>query len=387
MSTDLTLEELLSMNVPPMEVRQRYTNLMNSWYERKRQMTPNEYQALAMRTKADPAKILARLNELGPAYLQAMIASNGGTNEQGEISDILKATIEYGKGPIDPVHLTEEIGDALWRLSQLADAFGIKLEDCMRANIEKLRKRYPDTFSDYLANNRDLAAERNALERTTPHGSPADEAFSMLFEKGGSLRTSSSQPNASNVCKASDDLQAKKDFVTLCQVPIGAERVITECHEIGAIDLSPVNGAGFAEPPEIAEEQIQYPLDDEGVVDNKRWTFGQPTEPGDYEWFSPIHSLDPSKVTLFRGFSGAPGSWGRDVYWRKYESKYPGWTLGIPSEPGKYEWFYKLNPFDYKISLIEIQNFSFTSTEVYFRKLDPPTPSDLTQDRSFRKPS
>lgn len=337
----LTLEELLLTGMPPMEVRERYTNLMNSWYERKRQMTPNEYQALAMRTKADPAKILARLNELGPAYLQAMIASNGHGNEHGEISDILKATIEYGKGPVDPIHLTEEIGDALWRLSQLADAFEIKIEDCMRANIEKLKKRYPDTFSDYLANNRNLAAEREALQlRATPHGSPADEAFSMLFE------------------------QEPKKYRDRERSPA---RVITECVEVGMETSPSVNGAGFLELPE--EPEVKYPLDDEGVIDDKRWTFGQPTEPGDYEWFSPVHSLDPSKITLFRGFNGVKGAWGRDVYWRKYESKYPGWTLGIPSEPGEYEWFYKFRPFEYNVSSIKVKNTSFTSVEIYFRKL------------------
>ena len=285
-----------------------------------------------MRTKADPAKILARLNELGPAYLQAMIASNGGTNEQGEIADILKATIEYGKGPIDPVHLTEEIGDALWRLSQLADAFGIKLEDCMRANIEKLKRRYPDTFTDYLAANRNLKSEREALEslRPTPHGSSADEAFSMLFEKGGTLRTSSSQPN-----------------------------------------LSSVSESGFTEPTEVYDESIEYPLDSEGKLDTVGWTFGIPTLPGDYDWFSPIHSLDPRKITTHRGYNGNPGSWGRKVYWRKAGPEaYPGWTFAIPIEAGKYEWFYSYEPFNYRVSLIEVKNFSFTSVEVYFRKLN-----------------
>ena len=179
----------------------------------------------------------------------------------------------------------------------------------------------------------------------------------MLFEKEPpqSFRTSSNQPNASTICKE-------------------APRVVTECHEIGGVVFSPVNGAGFAEPPEEAETIILYPLDSEGMLDDKGWKFGMPTEPGDYDWFSPIHSLDPRKVTTHKNYNGVPGTWGRLVYWRKAAYNYPGWTLGIPVEAGRYEWFYVQTPFDYKISLIEVGSFSFTSVEVYYRLIPASIP-------------
>jgi len=42
---------------------------------------------------------------------------------------------------------------------------GVDAEKSMEKNINKLIKRFPDKFSTYLANNRDLAAERIELER------------------------------------------------------------------------------------------------------------------------------------------------------------------------------------------------------------------------------
>lgn len=135
-------------------------------------MNADKYQQLAMRTKADSAKILTRLNELGQPYVQAIVASNGLTNEVGEITDLIKASIEYGKGPIDVPHLKEEIGDALWRLAQLADAFGLTLSECMDKNISKLEARYPDKYTDELALNRDLHTEGQILGKLPSVGDP-----------------------------------------------------------------------------------------------------------------------------------------------------------------------------------------------------------------------
>ena len=61
--------------------------------------------------------------------------------ETGEVLDILKKARRDCKEP-DMKHLAEEIGDVLWYVANLCTAFGFKLEDIAKQNIEKLMFRY-----------------------------------------------------------------------------------------------------------------------------------------------------------------------------------------------------------------------------------------------------
>ena len=64
------------------------------------------------------------------------------------------------------------------------------------------------------------------------------------------------------------------------------------------------------------------------------WIFGQPEEAGDYEWWSPIHSMDVGHPTIFTGYDGNVRGWGRDVWYRKIPAssvwRYSGWHVGRP---------------------------------------------------------
>jgi NTP pyrophosphatase (non-canonical NTP hydrolase) len=71
----------------------------------------------------------------------------------------------WGAQPIDRINVLEESGDAFWYHGVLLKALGSDFETEQRRNIAKLRLRFPDNFSEYDANNRDLTAERGALER------------------------------------------------------------------------------------------------------------------------------------------------------------------------------------------------------------------------------
>lgn len=139
-------------------------------------MTTDEYQEAAMRTKANPLTIAARFSVDEGKSAQFMAGVVGLADEVGEISSILKKSVEYGKGEVDVVHLKEEVGDCLWRLAQIADTFGFKLSECMRLNIQKLEVRYPDKYSDFLALNRSLGKERIVLEDKIE---PAPESLSQ----------------------------------------------------------------------------------------------------------------------------------------------------------------------------------------------------------------
>lgn len=122
-------------------------------------MDVTEYSFLAVRTQADQQKILDRLVALGPAAIQLDNGARGLSDECGEVSAAVKKYIEYGQ-PLDRENLLEEVGDCLWRLNQICQAAGLTLADAMTMNIAKLALRYPDQYTDRLAADRNLAAER-----------------------------------------------------------------------------------------------------------------------------------------------------------------------------------------------------------------------------------
>ena len=47
---------------------------------------------------------------------------------------------------LDRDHLAKELGDIAWYLAEAATALDIPLEDIFQANIDKLKKRYPEGF-------------------------------------------------------------------------------------------------------------------------------------------------------------------------------------------------------------------------------------------------
>ena len=70
----------------------------------------------------------------------------GANGELGEVTDILKKHLfHYHK--LDQGHLAEEIGDVMFYLVNLATLFNFNMEDILQANVDKLKKRYPDGFT------------------------------------------------------------------------------------------------------------------------------------------------------------------------------------------------------------------------------------------------
>ena len=180
-------------------------------------MNLNEYQTQAKRT-------LARLASDRDDMLHMAM---GVTTELAELLDIIKKNFAYGK-PIDLVHVGEEIGDIYWYLANACNIANIKpnqgksvkyneglfwvhtlydvhtfydaaqnymndqscineIKDViewliiraeaitkhfnldrgkiLQTNINKLKARYPDKFTQEKAINRDLTKERQILEQ------------------------------------------------------------------------------------------------------------------------------------------------------------------------------------------------------------------------------
>ena len=98
-------------------------------------MTINEYQKLAMTT----------LNkELSDRDI-LIIGVMGLCGESGEAIDIVKKHLAQGHD-LDKAHLAEELGDIAWYLAEVVTVLGYDLEDILQANIDKLRKRFPEGF-------------------------------------------------------------------------------------------------------------------------------------------------------------------------------------------------------------------------------------------------
>jgi len=138
-------------------------------------MTPNEYQQEALRTEHTPDIIYtdhdggytverAKADHRLSRILHAMI---GMATETGELQDAVKKHLIYGK-PLDLVNVMEECGDTLWYIALALDASGFTFEHCMKRNIEKLRTRFPEKFTQAQALVRDLDNERTALEAQDP---------------------------------------------------------------------------------------------------------------------------------------------------------------------------------------------------------------------------
>lgn len=134
-------------------------------------MTPDEYQKLAMRTNDGQCskrlfKVMIYETEINPksnSGLQTIFAltSNGDLingamglcGEAGEVVDLIKKMIFHGH-KIEFEEIKKELGDVCWYIAMICDALDFNLEEVMQANIDKLKKRYPNGFSEQDSINR-----------------------------------------------------------------------------------------------------------------------------------------------------------------------------------------------------------------------------------------
>ena len=96
-------------------------------------MNFNEYQELAMRTANSECKNIANFGL-------------GLTGESGEVVEIIKKHLFHGH-ELDKEKIVKEMGDCAWYLALGCEVLGVKFEDVINSNIDKLKKRYPDGFN------------------------------------------------------------------------------------------------------------------------------------------------------------------------------------------------------------------------------------------------
>lgn len=100
---------------------------------------------------------------LNEQFIQTFHAIVGIQTESAELLDALLKVMVEGK-EIDVVNVGEEIADGWWYNSLLCDTLKLNPSVLMEKVINKLKKRYPDKFTEASAINRDLQAERKILE-------------------------------------------------------------------------------------------------------------------------------------------------------------------------------------------------------------------------------
>ncbi len=110
----------------------------------------NEFQNLCRRTMRDEDD-LERIKHAGEGF----------ASESGEYIDAIKKT-RYGK-ELDRTNLIEEVSDILFYCAMAAEGLGVSLDSIAKVNINKLRARYPEGFTEHDANFRDLNAEAVAM--------------------------------------------------------------------------------------------------------------------------------------------------------------------------------------------------------------------------------
>jgi|WetSurSiteA1Bulk_404760.scaffolds.fasta_scaffold03522_4 NTP pyrophosphatase (non-canonical NTP hydrolase) len=119
-----------------------------------------KYVAEALKTESNIGGITGRTIR----QKRLLHAAMGLCTETSEFMDMLKKHIYYDK-KFDRLNAIEELGDIFWYLAIAADVLSVTFEEIQHANIEKLRKRYPEKFCKEKAVQRNTAEEIKAIEQ------------------------------------------------------------------------------------------------------------------------------------------------------------------------------------------------------------------------------
>lgn len=126
-------------------------------------MNDEQYQADTLLTDLmDYGPVIERLSNI--TTIRMLHSAMGLCTEAGEFMDMIKKHVLYGK-PLDFVNAKEELGDSMWYIALALDEMKATFGEIKERNIEKLRARYPNKFTEHDALNRDLNKERDILEK------------------------------------------------------------------------------------------------------------------------------------------------------------------------------------------------------------------------------
>lgn len=126
---------------------------------------------------ANAAKALSRLQDVpvGDDYEEETVEFNsrilhgivGLATESTELCEALFMAMT-SDSQLDIVNILEELGDMSWYEAILLDEVRGNWDEVLDTVILKLKKRYPEKFTNEHAINRDLTSEREVLETMKP---------------------------------------------------------------------------------------------------------------------------------------------------------------------------------------------------------------------------
>jgi len=131
-------------------------------------MNLNDYEMFVDNKTSAPSKdidvFVERINELqvnaddiGVELMQLITASTGLPAEAGEFTEIVKKVLFQGK-PLDEAtkfHLKRELGDIMFYWAMSCTALGYTPQEIIDENVDKLKARYKEGFTEDESNNRE----------------------------------------------------------------------------------------------------------------------------------------------------------------------------------------------------------------------------------------
>jgi NTP pyrophosphatase (non-canonical NTP hydrolase) len=124
-------------------------------------------RALFYGTNPGPSRWSTSSVNLKPELADLIHAMLGCVTESAEIAEHVRDVLT-GTKPLDAVNLKEEFGDNLWYVALGLRFLLTDFGETFDTNIAKLRKRFPDKFTEQAAVTRDLDGERAVLEQAQP---------------------------------------------------------------------------------------------------------------------------------------------------------------------------------------------------------------------------
>lgn len=112
-------------------------------------MNIEKFQELSKRTMPNQVP-----TSLSGSNVEQLLATSSLTNyalglsgESGEVVDIIKKHVFHGHS-LDKDKIVKELGDVMHYVAGIATLLEIELPEVLKGNIDKLKKRFPEGFSE-----------------------------------------------------------------------------------------------------------------------------------------------------------------------------------------------------------------------------------------------